>query len=222
MHVVILHHPNITTMKQRLGRSLLLVALGLGVLAVARPAHAQLGLSAGLNFNEMGDIDTGSRQATLDNATGWHVELWYRLGLGPIGVQPGIRYMDAGNLYEGLQEEGGVDPGDFDIRMVEVPVDVQFNLGLPLISPFVSAGPVMRFPTGLDEEIKDDFKSFSMAGSLGLGARVGLAGIKLIPEIKYTFSISNVTDGFDIGAYSFTTDEGQSMNAVMLRLGIQL
>lgn len=222
MEVFIIYYLITTTMKQLLVRSIVLTVLGIGLLAVAQPAQAQFGLSAGLNFNELGDIDTGSRDGTLDNATGWHAEIWYRLSLGPVGLQPGVRYMDAGSLYKGLDEEGSIDPADFDVQMIEVPVDVQFNLGIPLISPFVSAGPVLRFPTGLDEAIKDNFETFSMAGSLGLGARIGLGGIKLIPEIKYTFSVSNFTDGFDVGGYSVTTDEGQSMNAILLRLGLQL
>ena len=32
---------------------------------------------------ELGDIDTGDREATFDNASGWHAQLWFDLPLGP-------------------------------------------------------------------------------------------------------------------------------------------
>ena len=205
-------------------RLLSVLSLTLGLLLsvpALQPAFAQLGVAAGLNFNQLSDIETDSRDVTLDNATGWHVELWFDLPLGPIALRPGVRYMDAGSIYDGLREDiGSVDGEDFDVSLIEVPIDLRFRMGIPIISPYVALGPVLRFPAGASERIEDNLNDFSVGGSAGLGLEIGLGGLRLYPEIKYSFGISNFTDGFEIGDVEFMADEGQRLNNVLLRLGI--
>ncbi len=182
-----------------------------------------LGISAGANFTSLSDIEAADREATFENASGWHIHLWFDLPLGPVAVRPGIRYMDMGQLFDQASIEtviGGVDE-DQVVSLIEIPVDFRFRLATPLISPYVMAGPVLRFPAGSDDE--DRLESFSLAGGAGIGAELGLGGIKLYPELKYTFGITRFTqDTYQIGSVTITPDNDQRLNAVMLSIGIGL
>lgn len=199
----------------------LAVALAFITVAVPSRVAAQgLGISGGANFSELSDIDTGDRQATFDNASGWHVHLWFDLPIGPIALRPGVRYMDAGDLFEDATVEGGgsiVD--DETYTLIEIPLDVRFRFGLPLVSPYVMAGPVLRFPS--DSGDSDRFESFNLAGGAGVGLELGLGGLALYPELKYTFGITRFTnESYEFGGVTISPDEDQTLNAVMLSVGI--
>lgn len=203
-------------------KRLTLIALVPVALFLPAVVHAQnLGLSVGANFNELSDIDTGDREATFDNATGWHVHLWYDLPVGPVALRPGIRYMDAGEVLKGETDLGDLDE-DATLSVIEVPVDVRFRFTMPLITPYVMVGPVLRFPTSSDDD-GDRFKSFSLAGGAGLGVELGLGSLRLYPELKYTFGITRFTeDEYELGGITIEPDESQRLNAIMLSLGIGL
>lgn len=195
------------------------LALALLVSAVARPAHAQLGVAVGLNFNRLSDIQMNSTEATFENRQGWNAALWFDLPLGPVALRPEVRYMNAGALYDGLGN--GPDAADFDVNLIEVPLSVRFRLGTPLVAPYVAAGPVLRFPSSSDDEGHEALKSMSFAGGLGVGLEVKLAGLRLYPELAYTFGVTSFTEkSFQVGGTTFTPDEDQRLNAVMLRLGV--
>lgn len=199
-----------------------LVAAVVFAFSVASVQAQGLGVSAGLNFNSLSDIDTGDRQATFDNSQGWHVAVWFDLPLGPLAVRPGLRYMDAGTVFEGVRE-GGIGLGDdVNVRLIEIPIDLRVRLGVPIITPYVLAGPVLRFPTSANED-EDRLQSFSFAGQLGAGVELGLGGIRLFPEIKYTFGISRFTkESYTVRGILFEPDENQQLNAFMLSLGFGL
>lgn len=185
-------------------------------------AHAQgVGVSLGANFNSLSDIDTNSGEATFENASGWHLHLWFDLPLGPIAVRPGLRYMNMGDLFG----DGEIEDISFDedeaITMLEIPIDVRIRMGLPLITPYAMVGPVLRFPASGDDD--DRLESFSLAGGVGIGVELGLGGIKLYPELKYTFGITRFTqDSYEIGGVEIVPDEDQRLNAIMLSVGIAL
>lgn len=180
-----------------------------------------LGISGGANFAELSDIDTADRQATFDNASGWHAHVWFDLPLGPIALRPGIRYMDVGGLFEDASVEGGSTTVDETFSLIEVPLDVRLRLPLPLISPYVVGGPVLRFPQDSDDGGR--FESFNLAGGAGVGAEVGLGGLRLYPELKYTFGITRFTEeSYELGGVTITPDEDQRLNTIMLSLGIGL
>jgi len=202
-----------------------LFSYGLLLLLLALPtaAQAQLGASVGLNFNRLSDIKTGDTRATFDNSQGWHVAVWFDLPLGPVAIRPGLRYMDAGSLYRGFREDLS-DPSvqeGFDVTLLEIPIDVRYRMPLPFLTPYVMAGPVLRFPSG-DEAIKDNLKEFSLAGSLGVGVEVSLLGLRLYPELQYTFGITEFTKGFEVAGVEINPDARQHLNVVMLRVGVAL
>jgi hypothetical protein len=190
------------------------------------PAHAQFGIYAGANFDQLSDIDiTDGGEAALDSRTGWHIEAWIDLPLGPIGLRPGVRYMDAGQLYDGLRDDEGVNVGeDISVNMIEVPLNLRYTFAAsPVASPYVTAGPVLRFPLTDEDDFNDDLEAISVAGGLGFGVALRLSGIRLYPEIGYTFGITRlVDDDFMIGDFTFQADEEQYLNSLLLRIGVGL
>lgn len=203
----------------------LIAALAATILALPaadRPAEAQtLGVSAGANFAELSDIDTADRRATFDNASGWHAHLWIDLPLGPIALRPGVRYMDAGSLFEDASVNGGTTADDETFSLIEVPIDVRLRLPLPLVSPYVMGGPVLRFPS--DSGDGGRFESFNLAGGAGVGVELGLGGLRLYPELKYTFGVTRFTrESYELGGVTISPDEDQRLNTIMLSLGIGL
>lgn len=193
------------------------------LLALAVPANGQgVGFAAGANFTELDDIDTGDRSATLDNVTGWHLHLWFDLPLGPVGLRPGIRYMDAGHLFDPVETTNFEDFVDEqDVTFLEFPIDLRLKLDLPIVSPYVLAGPVLRFAT--DTNNKDRLEEFSLAGGAGLGLEIGIAGLRFYPEVKYTFGVTSfVKEEYELGNVVIQPDEQQNLNAVMLSFGIGL
>lgn len=198
-----------------------LLVTALLLTASTQTADAQgLGLSVGANFNELSDIDSGDREATFDNATGWHLHLWVDLPAGPIALRPGIRYMDAGAVF---QDDDLVIPDEEQaISLLEIPIDLRYRFTVPIVTPYVLAGPVLRFPTGNDDD-SDRLQSFSVAANLGVGAELGLAGLRVYPELKYTFGITRFTEEeYELGGVTFQADDSQHLNAIMLSLGIGL
>jgi len=98
-------------------------------------ASAQLGFAVGGNFNDLSDIDSDP-PTTFDNATGFHVGVFYDLGVGPVALRPGLFYMDAGDFDA---NGDGFEAQSFDLQFIEVPVDVRFNvLTAPIVRPYVT------------------------------------------------------------------------------------
>jgi hypothetical protein len=199
-----------------------LVFVTLGV----TPVQAQFGIYAGANFDQISDIDiTEGGRAAFDSRTGWHVEAWVDLPLGPIGLRPSVRYMDAGQLYDGLRNDEDDNIGDdISINMIEVPLNLRYTFAAsPVVSPYLTAGPVLRFPLTDEDDLNDDLESISVAGGVGFGLALRLGGIRLYPEIGYTFGITRFVDeDFTVGGIDFQADEEQYLNSVLLRIGVGL
>ncbi len=199
-------------------KSVAFAALLLAWTVGAGKAASQVGVSGGLNFADLDDIDAGDHHATFDRATGWHLQLWFDLPLGPVTIRPGIRYTDMGELLDGATVDSlPAFSIDESAQLLEIPIDVRFRFGPPSLRPYFMLGPVLRFPAGEDER----FRSFSLAGGAGGGVELGLGGLRLYPELKYTFGITRFTeDTYEIGGITLTPDDDQRLNAIMLSIGI--
>ena len=196
-----------------------LLALLLAHAVSSQTASAQLGIAVGGNFNELSDIDSDP-PTTFDNATGFHVGVFYDLGVGPVALRPGLFYMDAGD-FDATGD--GFEAQNFDLQFIEVPVDVRFNvLTAPIVRPYVLAGPVLRFAQTSDDDFKDSLNEISYAANVGFGLEIGppVGGFTLYPEIRYAFGVSSITNDNEFLGASFTADEDQQFNAFMLRLGV--
>lgn len=197
------------------------IVLLAGLCAFSNVNAQGVGLSAGANFASLGDIDAGDGSATLENVAGWHVHLWFDLPLGPVAFRPGLRYMDAGRLFNPAESIGFGDDfvDDQVVTFLEVPLDVRVRMQLPLVTPYVVAGPVLRFAT--DTNNKDRLEELSLAAGAGVGVEVGLIGLRLYPELKYTFGVTRFAkEEYEFGDRTIRPDEDQRLNAVMLSVGI--
>ncbi len=193
----------------------LLIVLGLSV----GTAQAQgLGVLGGANFNRLSDIE-GADGDTFDNASGYHVGLFYDLTLGPLALRPAVVYVDVGEFDTGdLQASAD----RFDIRLVEVPIDARFRFGTPLLSPYVMAGPVFRFNASNNDGFEDAFEDVSVGANVGLGVELSVPGVglTLYPEVRYQFGISDFWDG-DAEVFGADVDPQDSqLSTFMLRLGV--
>lgn len=205
---------------------LLATLVGVGLAGSASAQFQRLGVTAGLNFDRLTDISLNNVDASFDSKTGWHVEVWADFSLlGVLTLRPGLRYMEAGQLFEGLSEVSATSSldiaDDFDINVVEVPVLLRFGFPSPVVEPYVLAGPVLRLPINVDNTIDDDLNSLTVAGELGVGLAVPVGGLTLYPEIAFTFGLSSFTDDeIIIGRATFSTNDAQHLNTAMLRLGV--
>jgi hypothetical protein len=181
----------------------------------AAPAQAQFGVSAGLNFDSLSDIETTtSNNATVDNANGYHLGVVYDLGLGPLSLRPGFFYRKVGT-YEFPDETS-------DVTAWEVPVDVRLTvIPTPVISAYVLGGPNAFFPQG-EGEFDGGLKDVSYTFNIGVGADVSIpnVGLTLQPELRYEFGASNYIDeDFEVGGANFEASD-RKLSAFALRLNV--
>lgn len=183
--------------------------LALFVALVPNTAQAQgLGLAAGANFDRLSDIE-----ADTDGALGYHVGLFYDARLGPLAIRPGVFYMDVGDI----EFDDGEGPAeDFDLQLIEVPIDARFRLGTtPVLTPYLLAGPVFRINASGDD-FGGNMEDFSLAANAGVGLEVSIqgTGVRLFPELRYSFGINDIAT--DLGFEG----EDARLNNFMIRLGL--
>ena len=206
---------------KRVSSSVLLALLLLGM--TGPPAQAQLGVTAGLNFDSVDDIETttnASQNETLDNATGYHFGVVYKLGLGPVSVKPGLLYRKVGSYdFSGVPD---VDLNEVDVTAFEVPVDVEVTLfPFPLVSPYVLGGPNLFLPRSDSDAFDDGLEDVSFNFNVGVGADVSIpgVGITLKPELRYEFGATDYVDDFSVGETEFNPTD-RKLSAFALRLNV--
>lgn len=201
----------------------LAVAVVVLTTAGVQPSHAQFGVAIGLNFDSITDIDTGSREATFDNATGFHVGVFYDLAAGPLAIRPGLFYRQVPGVDVDISGDGGILTESFDMSLIEVPIDLRFRFAMPFVRPYALAGPVFGFASTSDDDFSDALQDLTVAANIGLGVEVSLPGFSptLYPEIRYSFGISRfLSEEYTIGGTTVTAEDAQRLNTFMLRLGI--
>lgn len=208
-------------MKLRLSLWLALAAFVLSTGWMAGSAQAQgLGIAAGLNYDDLSDIDTGSAETSFDNASGYHVGIFYDLAVGPLALRPGVYYMDIGEF----EDSENIFEESIDLSLIEVPVDVRLRLApTPILTPYLMAGPVFRFPNSNSDSFDDALEEVNVAANIGAGLELNLPGIGLTfyPEVRYTFGLSNFTrDEFEIGGQNISVEKEGRLNTFILRLGV--
>ncbi|PEN14377.1 hypothetical protein CRI94_04910 [Longibacter salinarum] len=199
------------------------LALAIIVLVGASPAHAQLGIAGGLNFESSDDISTSSADANFENSTGYHIGVVYDAGFGPVNIRPGFFYRKVGT-YEFGNTTGGGAAGTIDISTFEVPVDVRLNLLVtPVITPYVLAGPMLTIPRsnvdgfGNGDDFDDFTEDMSLSANVGAGVQLNLPAVpfKLQPELRYEFGISEYVD-----TDAVEVSESPKFSAFSLRLNV--
>jgi hypothetical protein len=196
--------------------------MGLSVGAL-QPAHAQLGVAGGLNFESTNDIGNGGAEATLENRTGYHVGLVYDIDAGAVSIRPGVIYRKVGT-YEFEVGDVDVTTESFDLSAIEVPLDVRLRvLSSPYLSPYLLAGPMFTLPRG-EDEFGEAVRDLSFSLNVGVGAEIGggeEGGLRLLPEIRYEYGATNfIEDDFEIAGQEFSPQSEARFSAISLRLNI--
>jgi len=206
--------PSSTALITRFRRT---VALCLLLAGLTVPAHAQFGITGGLNFESADDITVPTGTAGLDNSTGIHAGIVYDFGFGPINVRPGLLYRQVGSYeFESLNR-------DFDVTTIEVPVDLRVTvLPLPVVRPYLLAGPQFSFVRG-EDNFDDATEDLSFSVNVGLGAELRPPFLPLIlqPELRYEIGATTfIEDDFTIGGRQFSPQDDPRFSAFSLRLNV--
>ena len=193
-------------------RTFLLVAL---LLLGFQSAKSQLrwGLKGGVNIST---VHFNSDLFKADNVTGFHI--------GPMieGMVPGVGLgFDAAILYsqKGVEMKTEGISSSVKIDYVDVPVNLKWKFGMPLVKAYLAAGPYVGFRVGGDKfwDVPGNILGQVKAKSFGAGVNFG-AGIELIKYLQVGFQYSlGLTDNYSVDKFDLETkNRGWSISAAIL------
>ncbi len=187
-------------------------------------ARAQIGFGVvgGGNFSSLNEIQANGSLVSFDNAASFHAGVFLDIGLGPLSVRPAVLYLNAGELFKGASF---LTEDNFNVTYVTIPVDVNFEMGVGPLKPYIFAGPEFRLLNSADVPVslEDDLQSFTMGASAGLGLKITLPGVglKLYPHLRYSFGISDFTDRtYEVQGVTVDTGGDSRVNMWLLSLGV--
>jgi len=187
-------------------RRIMLSALLLAATCFASPAGAlglEMGLKAGVNLARFRDI---SLSAEVKNRTGYVVGPFLALGVGGgLAVQGEALFSVEGSELRTAQGAYGNPPGSYtriELSYVDVPALLRWTLLPGPVKPFVYGGPSFglnlsgksKTPGSPDRDLKNDLKPVDVRAAVGGGLRLDLLGLKLLGDVRYTTSLTNIYD----------------------------
>jgi len=189
------------------------------------PAHAQFGVTAGLNFAQMDDftssVQNTSVNAAFDNARGYHVGLVYEFGSGTWTVRPAAVFRTIGTYTLPQDPTAGDLREEFDLQVVEVPLDIRLRLlDLPGIDPYVMAGPMASFPWG-EGDFGDATEEIALSANVGGGINIETSWlpVSLQAELRYETGVTDFfQDDFTVGGRTFDPRDEPQNSAFSVRL----
>ena len=173
----------------------LLMAVALFVASTA-DAQFRLGVRGGVNI---ANAKFEKKYFKSDNITGFHIgpALEGMIGQGGIGL-------DAAVLYS----QKGFDSDDETVRnaFLEIPVNLKFKFGLPLVNPYIAVGPYIDVRIAGDkewsvskktEDIIHRIKTKNFCAGLNFGA--GAEDFKSLQlGLIYSLGLTDNYESFDI------------------------
>lgn len=193
-------------------KTFLLVAL---LLAWFQPIKSQFrwGLKGGVNIST---VHFNSELFKADNVTGFHI--------GPMieGMVPGMGIgFDAAILYsqKGVEMKREGISSSVKTDYVDIPVNLKWKFGMPLVKAYLVAGPYVGFRVGGDKfwDVPGNILGQVKAKSFGAGMNFG-AGIELIKYLQVGFLYSlGLTDNYSVDKFDLETkNRGWSISAAIL------
>ena len=102
---------------------------------------------------------------------------------------------------------------------VDVPVNLKWKFGMPLVKAYLAAGPYVGFRVGGDKfwDVPGNILGQVKAKSFGAGVNFG-AGIELIKYLQVGFQYSlGLTDNYSVDKFDLETkNRGWSISAAIL------
>lgn len=153
-------------------------------------AHAQIrfGVKGGVNiskvhFNE--DLIKGS------NVTGFHIGPMVEVMTPYTGLG-----MDVAILYsqKGMEYNGPVKSESFNADYLDIPLNLKWKFGLPIVKGYINAGPYFAFRIAGDKvwEVPSTVRTDVKAKNFNTGLNIG-AGVEVIKHLQVGFNY-----GFDL------------------------
>ncbi|WP_425154909.1 outer membrane beta-barrel protein [Candidatus Palauibacter sp.] len=184
--------------------------------AVPSSADAQIGVLAGYNRDALEEFVPANGFDFTDLNNGFHIGIFLNLNLATFALRPALVY----HRVPGLVARGGEDRLQFDLDLLEIPVDVRIRFPFPAVSPYLLAGPVFIFPSSTVEGVDDLLTARPIRAEFGAGLELDL-GLRLWPEVRYGFGINSLMGSeVPVGSTVLRGDGKPRLDTLTLRLGI--
>lgn len=165
---------------------------------VTVPAKAQLrfGVKGGVNISS---VHFNSDILNADNVTGFQIGPMIETTIPLVGVG-----LDAAILYS--QKGLGVGSEEIKTDYIDVPVNLKWKFGLPIVKAYLAAGPYIGFRVGGDkiwDVIGEQIEAKSFSAGLNFGA-----GVELWSHLQVGFNYGlGLTDNYSSTALSGISSE---------------
>ena len=183
---------------------------------IAVPAKSQLkfGVKGGLNISS---VHLNSDILKADNVTGFQIGPMIETTIPLIGVG-----LDAAILYSqkgmDVKSETGTST-NVKTDYIDVPVNMKWKFGLPIIKGYLAAGPYIGFRVGGDKfwEIPGSVVGQVKAKNFSAGLNFG-AGVELISHLQIGINYGlGLTDNYSAEKYDLNAkNRGWSVTAAIL------
>ena len=183
---------------------------------IAVPAKSQLkfGVKGGLNISS---VHLNSDILKADNVTGFQIGPMIETTIPLIGVG-----LDAAILYSqkgmDVKSETGTST-NVKTDYIDVPVNLKWKFGLPIIKGYLAAGPYIGFRVGGDKfwEIPGSVVGQVKAKNFSAGLNFG-AGVELISHLQVGINYGlGLTDNYSAEKYDLNAkNRGWSATAAIL------
>jgi hypothetical protein len=188
---------------------LTILAASLGHAIRAAPVSGQIGIVGGANRDDVGDFVTADGLRLAGEVDGFHAGIFLSFQRGRFGARPAILYRQLRGAFV------DTDLGAIDVEIIEIPLDLRVTAPLPVVRPYLVAGPVIMFPSSARPAAQDALANTRFRFDIGAGIEWNV-GFRLWPEIRYGTVIGSLLRS-DVRA----AGQGSSrMSTFMLRLGI--
>lgn len=197
-------------MKKKVG--FVIVAL-LALLAIPANAQLKFGVKGGVNISS---VHFSSDVLKADNVTGFQIGPMIETSLPLVGLG-----LDAAVLYSqrGLKANTGVSTTSMKTDYIDVPVNLKWKFGLPIVKVFVAAGPYIGFRVGGDKiwdipgSVVGQVETKNFSAGLNFGA-----GVELISHLQVGFNYGlGLTDNYSASKVDLKAkNRGWSITAAIL------
>lgn len=153
--------------------------------ALPAAASAQIGITGGYNSDSFGGFQSEAFRLA-DRASGFNTGIFLDFEIGNVGIRPALMYRQ---LQDAVIEDPESPPTS--LEFVEVPLDLRLKARLPIISPYVLAGPSVLFPSSARPGVDQALAGARVTIGVGVGAEWDL-GFRLWPEIRYSTSVGGI------------------------------
>ena len=200
----------------RVRRAWHLACVMLVLIGIPRPAAAQIGILGGYNRDMLQGLDVADGFSLEDDPNGFHLGIFLNVNVGLLGIRPAIIY----HRIVDIDVAGPADALDFDLEIVEVPIDFRLRLPVPVVRPYLLAGPVFMFPSSPDESIDSLLETGPSRIDVGLGFEWSF-GFRLWPEVRYGFGITQfMQTDFPLTGPPFSAEGDARLDTFMVRMGV--